>query len=82
MRRVARAGDGWLASAYNTTPEAFTAAMEVLGGELESKQGPFGDFPNSLVTMWTWVTGSRPEADRVLSGIVAPLVRRDPSRAR
>src|SRR5882724_3511423 len=24
MRRVARAGDGWLASAYNTTPEAFT----------------------------------------------------------
>ena len=30
MRRVARAGDGWLASAYNTTPETFTAAMEVL----------------------------------------------------
>jgi alkanesulfonate monooxygenase SsuD/methylene tetrahydromethanopterin reductase-like flavin-dependent oxidoreductase (luciferase family) len=51
MRRVARAGDGWLASAYNTTPEAFTAAMEVLGGELESQQRPSGDFPNALVTM-------------------------------
>jgi alkanesulfonate monooxygenase SsuD/methylene tetrahydromethanopterin reductase-like flavin-dependent oxidoreductase (luciferase family) len=38
MRRIARVGDGWLASAYNTTPEAFTAAMEVLGGELESQQ--------------------------------------------
>ena len=79
MRRVARAGDGWLASAYNTTPEAFTAAMEVLGGELESQQRPSGDFPNALVTMWTWITGSRSEADRVLSGIVAPLVRRDPA---
>ena len=45
MRRVARAADGWLASAYNTTPEAFTAAMEVLGGELESQQRPSGDFP-------------------------------------
>ena len=78
MRRVARAGDGWLASAYNTTPEAFTAAMEVLGGELESQQRPSGDFPNALVTMWAWIIGSRSEADRVLSEIVAPLVRRDP----
>jgi alkanesulfonate monooxygenase SsuD/methylene tetrahydromethanopterin reductase-like flavin-dependent oxidoreductase (luciferase family) len=82
MRRVARAGDGWLASAYNTTPEAFTAAMEVLGGELESRQRPSGDFPDALVTMWAWITGSRPEADRVLSEIVAPLVRRDPAELR
>lgn len=82
MRRVARAGDGWLASAYNTTPEAFTAAMEVLGGELESQQRPSGDFPNALVTMWAWITGSRSEADRVLSEIIAPLVRRDPAELR
>ena len=79
MRRVARAGDGWLASAYNTTPEAFTAAMEVLGGELESRHRPPGDFPNALVTMWAWITGSRSQADRVLSEIIAPLVRRDPA---
>jgi alkanesulfonate monooxygenase SsuD/methylene tetrahydromethanopterin reductase-like flavin-dependent oxidoreductase (luciferase family) len=82
MRRVARVGDGWLASAYNTTPEAFTAAMEVLGGELESQQRPFGDFPNALVTMWAWITGSRSEADRVLSEIIAPLVKRDPAELR
>jgi alkanesulfonate monooxygenase SsuD/methylene tetrahydromethanopterin reductase-like flavin-dependent oxidoreductase (luciferase family) len=82
MRRVARAGDGWLASAYNTTPEAFTAAMAVLGGELESQQRPSGDFPNALVTMWAWITGSRSEADRVLSEIIAPLVRRDPAELR
>ena len=82
MRRVARAGDGWLASAYNTTPEAFTEAIKVLGGELESRQRPSGDFPNALVTMWAWITGSRPEADRVLSEIVAPLVRRDPAELR
>src|ERR1700691_2458916 len=82
MRRVARAGDGWLASAYNTTPEAFTAALEVLGGELESQHRPSGDFPNALVTMWAWITGSRSDADRVLSGIVAPLVRREPAELR
>jgi alkanesulfonate monooxygenase SsuD/methylene tetrahydromethanopterin reductase-like flavin-dependent oxidoreductase (luciferase family) len=82
MRRVARAGDGWLASAYNTTPEAFTAALEVLGGELESQQRPSGDFPNALVTMWAWITGSRSEADGVLSEVIAPLVRRDPAELR
>jgi alkanesulfonate monooxygenase SsuD/methylene tetrahydromethanopterin reductase-like flavin-dependent oxidoreductase (luciferase family) len=82
MRRVARSGDGWLASAYNTTPEAFTAAMQVLGSELESQQRASGDFPNALVTMWAWITGSRPEADRVLSEIIAPMVRRDPAELR
>lgn len=38
--------------------------------------------PNALVTMWAWITGSRPEADRVLSEIIAPLVRRDPAELR
>ena len=82
MRRVARLGDGWLASAYNTTPEGFAVSMEVLGGELGRQRRPSGDFPNALVTMWAWITGSRSDADRVLSGIVGPLVGRDPSELR
>jgi hypothetical protein len=56
--------------------------MEVLGGELVRQRRPSGDFPNALVTMWTWITGSRSDADRVLSGIVGPLVGRDPSELR
>ena len=82
LRRVARLGDGWLASAYNTSPEGFAASVEVLGGELGRQQRPSGDFPNALVTMWSWITGSRSDADRVLSGIVGPLVKRDPSELR
>src|SRR5215218_6600248 len=34
LRRVARLGDGWFASAYNTTPEQFKAARESLSREL------------------------------------------------
>ncbi len=78
LRRVASVGDGWLASAYNTTPEAFAANLQVLRGELERQLRPPDGFPNALVTMWAWITGSRPEADRVLSQIAA-LVRRDPA---
>jgi alkanesulfonate monooxygenase SsuD/methylene tetrahydromethanopterin reductase-like flavin-dependent oxidoreductase (luciferase family) len=82
LRRVAGLGDGWLASAYNTTPEGFAANMKALGGELQRQQRPPGDFPNALVTMWTWITGSRSDAARVASGIVAPLVGRDPAELR
>ena len=82
LRRVACLGDGWLASAYNTTPDGFAAAMEVLGSELVRQQRPPGDLPNALVTMWAWITGSRSDAERALSGIVAPLVGRDPAELR
>src|SRR5215210_8586508 len=37
LARVARAGDGWLASAYNTTPEGFFAARTALARALEDR---------------------------------------------
>src|SRR6266480_7794391 len=40
LRRVASLGDGWLASAYDTTPEAFTAALKQFSGELERHNRP------------------------------------------
>jgi alkanesulfonate monooxygenase SsuD/methylene tetrahydromethanopterin reductase-like flavin-dependent oxidoreductase (luciferase family) len=82
LRRVARLGDGWLASAYNTTPEAFAVARERLGEELRRQHRSSGDFPHALVTMWTWVTDKRSDAERVLTEIVGPLVRRDPAELR
>jgi alkanesulfonate monooxygenase SsuD/methylene tetrahydromethanopterin reductase-like flavin-dependent oxidoreductase (luciferase family) len=82
LRRVARAGDGWLASAYNTTPERLSTAREFLSGELEARGRPSDDFPNALVTMWTWVTERAAEADRVLTEILAPLLKRDPEELR
>jgi alkanesulfonate monooxygenase SsuD/methylene tetrahydromethanopterin reductase-like flavin-dependent oxidoreductase (luciferase family) len=72
LRRVARLGDGWLASAYNTTPEAFAAGREAL---------PEG-LPNALVTMWTWITTDARDADRVLREVLGPLLRRDPDTLR
>jgi alkanesulfonate monooxygenase SsuD/methylene tetrahydromethanopterin reductase-like flavin-dependent oxidoreductase (luciferase family) len=68
LRRVERLADGWLASAYNTTPERFGAARSRLPAS----------FPNALATMWTWVTESRAERDRILRDVLAPLLKRDP----
>jgi alkanesulfonate monooxygenase SsuD/methylene tetrahydromethanopterin reductase-like flavin-dependent oxidoreductase (luciferase family) len=78
LRRVARLGDGWLASAYNTTPERFAAGRERLAAELPRHGRRAEGFPNALVTMWTWVTEDRAERDRVLRDVLAPLLKRDP----
>jgi alkanesulfonate monooxygenase SsuD/methylene tetrahydromethanopterin reductase-like flavin-dependent oxidoreductase (luciferase family) len=72
LRRVARAGDGWLASAYNTTPEGFATGLATLGA----------GFPSALATMWTWVAKDGAEADRVLREVLAPLLKRDPEQLR
>jgi alkanesulfonate monooxygenase SsuD/methylene tetrahydromethanopterin reductase-like flavin-dependent oxidoreductase (luciferase family) len=64
LARVARLADGWLASAYNTTPEGFAEARASLPG----------GFPNALATMWTWVA----DDDRVLREVLAPMLGRDP----
>ena len=69
LRRVVRVADGWLASAYNTTPEVFAAARDGLPER----------FPNALATMWTWVTDDRGERDRVLNAVLAAMLKRDPA---
>src|SRR5215218_3873553 len=77
LSRVARLADGWLASAYNTTPEQFAAARESLRAKLVECGRDAEGFPNALVTMWTWVTEDRAEAERVLGDVLAPLLKRD-----
>jgi alkanesulfonate monooxygenase SsuD/methylene tetrahydromethanopterin reductase-like flavin-dependent oxidoreductase (luciferase family) len=82
LRRVARLADGWLASAYNTTPERFASGRDLLAGELPRHGREADGFPNALVTMWTWVTEDRAERDRVLHDVLAPLLKRDPEELR
>jgi alkanesulfonate monooxygenase SsuD/methylene tetrahydromethanopterin reductase-like flavin-dependent oxidoreductase (luciferase family) len=66
LRRVARLGDGWLASGYNTTPDAFRQGVAAL---------PEG-LPNAIATMWLYVTDKRGDAERVLAGVLAPMLNR------
>ena len=82
LARVASSGDGWLASAYNTTPERFAAARAALEQALRDRGREADGFPNALATMWTWVSKDRAEGDRVLTDVLAPLLRRDPDQLR
>jgi alkanesulfonate monooxygenase SsuD/methylene tetrahydromethanopterin reductase-like flavin-dependent oxidoreductase (luciferase family) len=70
LRRVARLSDGWLASGYNTTPEAFGAARQ----RLADRTGQT-DFPNAIATMWFYVGTDAVDGENVL-GAMAEMLNR------
>jgi len=76
LRRVARLADGWLASAYNTTPDRFGEAWQALGPQLTARGKDAATFRNALATMWCYITDDRDEADRILRERVIPTVHR------
>jgi alkanesulfonate monooxygenase SsuD/methylene tetrahydromethanopterin reductase-like flavin-dependent oxidoreductase (luciferase family) len=82
LARVARAGDGWLASAYNTTPARFSDARTALERALEDGGREPKGLPTALATMWTWVSKDRAEGDRVLADVLAPILKRDADELR
>jgi len=76
LRRVARIGDGWLASAYNTTPALFAEALTFLNGYLADHGKDPEMFPNALSTMWFYITENPSEADRIWRHRVLPAINR------
>ena len=70
---MAKFGDGWLASAYNTTPARFHIAQKNLSG----LPGRSERFPNALATTWLFVTENPMEAERMITDVLAPMLGRD-----
>ena len=69
LRRVARLGDGWLASAYNTTPADLVrgrAAIADLAGR---------PLACAVATMWTWVTDDERDRRATLARLATLLGR-------
>ena len=73
LRRVARFGDGWLASGYNTTPERLRAGRAVLDAALVKRGRAPSDVPTALSTMWTYVTEDRSEQRSRLEALAGVL---------
>jgi alkanesulfonate monooxygenase SsuD/methylene tetrahydromethanopterin reductase-like flavin-dependent oxidoreductase (luciferase family) len=76
LRRVARLGDGWLASAYNTMPDQFSITWAKLREQLKAFGKDPAVFPNTLATMFMYVTESEGETEEVLSQTLARLLNR------
>jgi alkanesulfonate monooxygenase SsuD/methylene tetrahydromethanopterin reductase-like flavin-dependent oxidoreductase (luciferase family) len=75
LRRAARHADGWLASAYNTTPADFADAWRRLRGLLAARGREPDRFDTALSTMWFHL-GEEAEAEQVLRTRLLPAVHR------
>ncbi len=76
LRRTARLGDGWLASAYNSTPEEFASAWGRLREYLSSAGKDPDRFPSAIVTMFFYVTEERAAAERIVREVLSPMLNR------
>jgi probable F420-dependent oxidoreductase len=76
LRRVVRLGDGWLASAYNTTPQAFAATRRRLAEHLHAVGKNANRFPNAIATMFFYVTEERATSERIIGEVLSPTLNR------
>jgi probable F420-dependent oxidoreductase len=82
LRRAARLGDGWLASAYNTTPEVFADAWERLKERLRVEGKDPNKFSNAISTMFFYVTEDHAAAERIIRDVLSPALRRQGGQLR
>jgi alkanesulfonate monooxygenase SsuD/methylene tetrahydromethanopterin reductase-like flavin-dependent oxidoreductase (luciferase family) len=78
LRRVARLADGWLASAYNTTPEKFGEDWRALQAQLQRRERDPATFPDGLATMFFYISDDAAEIRRAVEGKLGPAVGRSP----
>jgi probable F420-dependent oxidoreductase len=76
LRRVARLGDGWLASAYHITPASFAAALARLHQSLQQVGREKDGFPHALGSMFYYVTEDRRQAEELLVEVLSPTLNR------
>jgi alkanesulfonate monooxygenase SsuD/methylene tetrahydromethanopterin reductase-like flavin-dependent oxidoreductase (luciferase family) len=79
LRRVARLGDGWVASALAGGPEDFSRAWSRLRALLEAEGRDPETFGNLVATLFTYVTDDPREGAAVLRDRLAPALGRDPA---
>jgi hypothetical protein len=64
-------GDGWLASAYNTTLERFREGLDRLAEELRRAGKAPERFPSAIATAWLHVTEDTATAERLAAFVAA-----------
>ena len=70
LRRVARLGDGWVASGWHSTPEQYGASRQILDRELTARGKDPASFPGSVDTIYVYADESDSRAVEVAGPII------------
>ena len=76
LRRVAKYGDGWMASAYNITPEKFKEKWKMLLTFRKELNKNVELFENSIMTMFGYIDNDKEKVHRMTKEILSPALGR------
>jgi len=76
LRRVAKYGDGWMASAYNITPKKFREKWTLLMSYIREMNKDVESFENSVMTMFGYIDDSREKVHKLIKDVLAPSLGR------
>ncbi|MGH2348054.1 MAG: LLM class flavin-dependent oxidoreductase [bacterium] len=75
LQRTVALADGWLASAYNTTPARFAATLRTLQDLLSAAGRDAAAFPNGISTAYCYITDDRAAASDTIRVLARTLAR-------
>jgi alkanesulfonate monooxygenase SsuD/methylene tetrahydromethanopterin reductase-like flavin-dependent oxidoreductase (luciferase family) len=78
LRRVAKYGDGWMASAYNITPEKFKERWKTVLSYRRSNDKDTESFQNSMMSMFGYIDNDKEKVHRMVKNILSPALGRRP----
>src|SRR5262249_31772371 len=76
LRRVAKYGDGWMASAYNITPDKFKEKWNTLLSYRKDMGKDSFQFYNSVVSMFGYIDNNREKINKMISNVLSPALGR------
>jgi alkanesulfonate monooxygenase SsuD/methylene tetrahydromethanopterin reductase-like flavin-dependent oxidoreductase (luciferase family) len=78
LRRVAKYGDGWMASAYNITPEKFKERWKSILAYRLSNGKDIESFQNSVMSMFGYIDDDVEKVHEMVKNILSPALARPP----
>jgi alkanesulfonate monooxygenase SsuD/methylene tetrahydromethanopterin reductase-like flavin-dependent oxidoreductase (luciferase family) len=76
LRRVAKYGDGWMASAYNITPKKFREKWTLLMSYVREMNKDVESFENSVMTMFGYIDDNKEKVRKLIKDVLAPSLGR------
>jgi alkanesulfonate monooxygenase SsuD/methylene tetrahydromethanopterin reductase-like flavin-dependent oxidoreductase (luciferase family) len=76
LRRVAKYGDGWMASAYNITPDVFKTKWKDLLSYRKDLDRDITRFDNYLVSMFGYIDNNKEKIQKVVKDVLSPVLGR------
>jgi alkanesulfonate monooxygenase SsuD/methylene tetrahydromethanopterin reductase-like flavin-dependent oxidoreductase (luciferase family) len=72
LRRAAKYGDGWMASAYNITPDKFKEKWKILLSYRKNLGRENESFENSIMSMFGYIDNNKDKVHNMVKDILSP----------